>query len=104
LIIPAALAVAPVAGQAQTAMDVASLTVLDEVDLVDRDGAEIGDVEEGLIGPDGSLVAVVVEVGGFLEIGDEDRVIAVERLSFEDGDFVTDLTTEEIETMPEWDD
>ena len=33
-------------------------------------GEEAGEVEDLIIGPDGALQAVIVEVGGFLDIGD----------------------------------
>ena len=104
IVLPAALALAPAAVAAQTVVDVQSLTALDDVDVVTADGEEVGDVEEALIGADGSLAAVVVEAGGFLGIGDENRVLPLERLTWQNGDFVTDLASEDIEALPEWDD
>ena len=102
--LPATLALLPAAASAQTVVDVGSLTQLDEIDVVTSAGDEIGDVEAGLIGADGSLVAFVVEVGGWLGVGEEDRVIPLERLTFQNGDYVTDLAEDELEQMPEWDD
>lgn len=104
LAIPAALALAPAIASAQMVMDVSALTELEEVDILSADGSELGDVEYGLIGPDGNLAAVVVEVGGFLDIGDEDRVMPLDRLTWQDGNYVTDMTEEDIELLPAWDD
>ena len=104
LALPALLALAPAFASAQSVLDVNALYQIDDADLVNAAGEEIGDIEEGLLGPDGSLVALVVEVGGFLDIGDEDRVISVDQLSFADGNFVTELLVEELEMLPEWDD
>ncbi len=103
LILPAiALSFASAAG-AQS-VDVASLTSIDDIDVMTVAGENVGEIETALIGPDGSLVAVVVEAGGFLGIGDEERVLPIERLVFEDGDYTTDLTAEEVEALPTWDD
>ena len=104
LALPAALALLPAAASAQVILDVSQLVDLDEVDVITADGENIGGVEEALIGPDGDLVALVVEAGGFLGIGDENRVLPVDRLTFQDGNYVTDLTSEEMEALPHWDD
>ena len=103
-VLPAAIALSPAALSAQTVVDVASLVALDDIDVVSADGENIGDIEEALIGPDGTLAAVVVEAGGFLGIGDENRVLPIERLTFQDGNFVTDLVADDIESLPDWDD
>ena len=102
--LPAAIALSPAALSAQSVVDVESLVALEEIDVVTSDGENIGDVEDGLIGPDGTLSAVVVEAGGFLGIGDENRVLPMDRLTFQDGDFVTDLVADDIESLPDWED
>ena len=103
--LPAALiALLPVAAAAQSVVDVAALTALEDIDVVTAGGDEVGDVEDALIGDNGSIVALVVEVGGFIDIGGEDRVVPMDRLTFRNGDFVTDLTAQEAEALPEWDD
>lgn len=43
---------------------------IDEMEVYDVSGEEIGDVEDILIGPDGQVVAIIAEVGGFWDIGD----------------------------------
>jgi len=43
---------------------------IDEMEVYDQTGEEIGDVEDILIGPDGRVLAIVAEVGGFWDIGD----------------------------------
>lgn len=43
---------------------------IDEVDVVGAGGDEIGDVEDLIIGSDGRVIAVVAEIGGFIDIGD----------------------------------
>jgi hypothetical protein len=47
---------------------------------------------------------VVVEVGGFLGIGSDDVVIRLDQLRLEDNQLVTNMTKEQIEALPKWDD
>ena len=45
-------------------------TMFDETEVIGPEGEQIGDVENVLIGADGQIMSVVVEVGGFWDIGD----------------------------------
>jgi hypothetical protein len=100
----AALSLVAATASAQGIVDVSVLTSLEDIEINTVGGDEIGEIETALIGPDGSLVALVVEVGGFLGIGEEERVLPIERLVFENGEYTTDLTVEDVEAMPTWDD
>jgi hypothetical protein len=106
LTLPAiALALAlPVGAAAQTIMDVSTLTDMDDVDVMTAGGDSLGEIEAVLVDTDGNPVAVAVEVGGFLGIGDSDRVISMERLTWQEGNYTIDITEEEVEELPEWDD
>ena len=100
-----ALAVALPAGlAAQTILDVGSLTDIEEIDVVTADGESLGEIEAVLVDDSGRPAAVSVEVGGFLGLGDSDRVIPVDRLTFQDGDYTIDITRDEVENLPQWDD
>lgn len=80
------------------------LKSVEDIDVVDADGQKIGEVEEILIDEDGKPAAFHIEVGGFLDIGDEDVAVPLEALTYEDGSYVSKLTLEQIENLPEWDD
>ncbi|WP_349370168.1 PRC-barrel domain-containing protein [Salinarimonas sp.] len=43
---------------------------IDEYDVYGAAGEDIGDVEDVIVGADGSILAVVAEIGGFIDIGD----------------------------------
>lgn len=43
---------------------------IDEMEVYDVTGEEIGDVEDIIIGPDGRIASIVAEVGGLWDIGD----------------------------------
>ncbi len=103
-IVPAAALSLATAASAQSIIDTESLTSIDDIDVSTVGGENVGEIETALIGPDGSLVAMVVEAGGFLGLGDEERILPIERLVFENGTYTTDLTAEEIEALPTWDD
>ena len=48
----------------------------------DRQGNEVGEVEDILMHPDGTLTAIIVEAGGFLDIGDQHMRVAWEEIEF----------------------
>jgi PRC-barrel domain len=116
----AAFALAPLAVSAQT-KDVAvyqeaedddmmvqpfnlSVDDIEDMDLKTQAGDEIGEVEEVLVDGDGQPVAVAVEVGGFLGMGDHQAVVGLDQLTVMDDDLVTSLDKDAIEALPHWDD
>ncbi|MCO6187775.1 PRC-barrel domain-containing protein [Rhizobium sp. L1K21] len=58
-------------------------------------GEEIGDVEDLIVGSDGTLLALVAEVGGFWDIGDTHVSIPWNQVSFRDDGSLTVPVTEE---------
>lgn len=77
---------------------------LEDMDIVNAQGDSIGEVEEVLADAQGNIVAVTAEVGGFLGIGDREVVVSLEHLQLQGDRFMTNLTSEQLETMPRWDD
>jgi hypothetical protein len=76
---------------------------LEEADLVDHAGAEIGEVEQVLVGEDGQPAAITAEVGGFLGVGQKTVVIGLDRpLQLKDDALMTALTKEELGAMRTW--
>lgn len=79
---------------------------IEDMEVVGPDGTEIGEVNEVLVDAGGTVVAVTVEVGGFLGIGESEAVMLIDQLglSADRDDLVSSLTREQIEALPEWDD
>ena len=75
---------------------------LEDTDLVDQAGAEIGEVEQVLVGEDGQPAAITAEVGGFLGVGQKTVVIGLDRLQLKDDALMTALTKEELGAMRTW--
>ena len=93
----------PAVLSAQTIMDVNTLEEIEDVDVLTATGEDLGEVEAVLVNESGSPVAIVVEFGGFLGIGDSERVIPFDRVVWQDGNYVIDITEEDAELLPEWD-
>jgi sporulation protein YlmC with PRC-barrel domain len=72
--------------------------------VVGADGEGIGEVEDVLIDSTGRVVAVSVEAGGFLGMGDRDVIMQLDSLELRGDEFATTLTREEVEALPDWDD
>jgi hypothetical protein len=121
LLAASALALAPLAAAAQQSLDVTTLqeaedddlvvppfgiTVddIDDMDLMNADGEEIGEIEEVLLDAGGQPVAVSVEVDDFLGMGEREVVFGLDGLQLTDDDFVTSVDKATVEALPEWDD
>jgi hypothetical protein len=117
----AALVFAPLVVAAQHAVDITAyreaedddlvvqpfnLTIdqIEDMDLRGGGGEEIGEVDEVLIDAAGQPVAVTLEVGGFLGVGDREVVLGLDQLKLLDDQFVTDADKATIEALPDWED
>lgn len=75
---------------------------IDEMNIVDINGHEIGDVEKALVDRSGRIGALVVEVGGFLGLGEHEVAMPMDRLEFTKGGYMTRMSKAEIKNLPEW--
>jgi hypothetical protein len=116
----AALAMAPLAAAAQQDTNVAAykeadddMTVqpfersvddIEDMDLKTADGDDIGEIEEVLLDADGRPVALAVEVGGFLGVGDREVVLGLDEVELKDDDLVTTVDKATLEGLPDWED
>ena len=117
----AVLALAPLAAAAQQSLDVSGYKEAEDDDLVvqpfnlsvdqieDMDvktaaGEEVGDVEEVLTDASGQPVAVSLEVGGFLGIGEREVVVGLDQLQLANDEFVIDADKAMVEGLPDWKD
>ena len=74
------------------------------MDVKTAAGEEVGDVEEVLTDASGQPVAVSLEVGGFLGIGEREVVVGLDQLQLADDDFVIDADKAMVEGLPDWKD
>lgn len=78
-------------------------------ETLDDDWERIGDIDDIVLSMDGRLTGVVVEGGGFLDIGDDDVLIEMRDLRLirngaDDYNWVTNISQEQFEDMPEVED
>jgi len=85
-------------------LKVGDLTVddIDDMNVVNAQGEKIGEVEDVLVDPSGKPVAVTVEMGGFLGIGEKHYVLDIAKLTSKDKVLQTTLTKEQLQQQPEW--
>lgn len=75
---------------------------VEDITVVDPAGETIGEIDEVLGTADGTPIAVVVEAGGFLGIGEKDVIVDISRLSKNGDSVVLDMSKAEVEALPTW--
>ncbi len=74
----------------------------------DTNWESIGEVEDIILDPDGQVLGIVAEVGGFLGVGEHDVFLPLEELRIVQRDdewvFVTRYSQEQLESLPELED
>lgn len=79
---------------------------LDDKDVVNSAGDEIGEIDEIVLSKRDNQLYAVVEVGGFLGMGEKEVVIPLKELQMRDGKLwapLTASTQEQIKSLPEYD-
>lgn len=69
---------------------------------------KVGTISDVLMDRNGQVVAILGEIGGFLDIGDRDVILPLENVRFATGEdktysYITNLTEEELNNLPEVD-
>lgn len=77
---------------------------VENADIYGPTGERVAEIEEVLVNPQGEIVAVSAEVGGFVGIGDREVIVELGQLRREGDRFVTSLTQQQLEALPAWDD
>jgi hypothetical protein len=81
-----------------------SVDDIEDADLLNAAGEEIGEVEEVLVDADGRVAAIVVDVDGSPGIGDKEVIIGLDQLELRGDDLVTSLAREQLDGLPRWED
>lgn len=76
----------------------------EDTDILGSDGSRIGEVDEVLMTPEGEITAVSAEVGGFLGVNDKEVILAIDQLTQQGEDVTIDMTQDQVEALPAWDD
>ena len=82
----------------------ASVDQVEEMDIYDANGKKIAEVDSVLEDSAGEVKGVAIEYGGFLGFGEKGAIVTIDQLKTKDGSLVTDLTEEQLPTLPAWND
>lgn len=76
---------------------------VESADIYAADGEEIGDIEDVLMTPDGEIVGVSAEVGGFIGVGEKEVAFSLQSLVWDGERVIVRMTPEQIGALPSWD-
>jgi len=77
---------------------------IEDMDLKTAGGDEVGEVDEVLVDASGQPAALVIEVGGFLGVGERDVVLGLDQVELMDDELVTSADKATLEGLPDWED
>jgi len=81
----------------------ASVDKVEEMDIYDASGKKIAEVDSVLEDSNGEIKGVAIEYGGFLGFGEKGAILTLDQVkSKDDGSLVTELTEEQLPTLPAW--
>lgn len=75
---------------------------VEDMTIYSSGGDEVGEVEAVLVDGSGQPVAIAADVGGFLDLGERNVVIGLDRLSKGQDRLTVAMSKEEIEALPEF--
>lgn len=79
-----------------------SVDTVEEMDVYDANGNQIGEVDAVLQDKNGEIKGVAVEYGGFLGFGEKGAIVTLDQLKLKDGTLITELTEDQLSQQPEW--
>ena len=80
----------------------ASVDVVEDMDIFDANGKKIAEVDAVLEDSNGEIKGVAIEYGGFLGFGDKGAILTLDQVKAQDGKLITDVTEEQLTTLPAW--
>ena len=83
------------------------VTTMIDADVRNHEGEHVGEIQNVLMGTDAQISAIVLEVGGFLGIGEKSVALAATRFAIERDEeggfvFVVDADDDELDDAPEF--
>jgi hypothetical protein len=80
----------------------ASVDKVENMDIFDANGKKIAEVDSVLEDSNGEIKGVAIEYGGFLGFGEKGAIVTFDQLKQKDGNLTTELTEEQLPTLPAW--
>jgi hypothetical protein len=83
--------------------DATFLQSAEDMDVVTADGDKIGEIEEILVDNTGVPAGFLLEIGGFLGLGESDVSVPLDALSWDGTAYVSKMTVEQLEALAPFD-
>jgi len=80
----------------------ASVDAVEDMDIYDANGKKIAEVDAVLEDASGEIKGVAVEYGGFLGFGEKGAILTLDQVKTQDGKIITEVTEEQLPTLPAW--
>ena len=80
----------------------ASVDKVEAMDIYDANGKKIAEVDSVLEDSNGEIKGVAIEYGGFLGFGEKGAILTLDQVKTQDDRLVTELTEEQLPTLPAW--
>jgi sporulation protein YlmC with PRC-barrel domain len=90
------------AGPVETRDDTYMQSV-DDTNVVTASGEKIGEIDEILVDSDGKPAGFVIDMGGLLDLGDNDVAVPLGALSWNGMEYVSKMTEEQLKKLKPWD-
>lgn len=111
LVAIAALVAAPLAAQdaeegsagPKDRRDATHFVRVGDIPVVTAEGEVIGDINEILIDSEGQPAGFLIEMGGFLDLGDTDVAVPLGSLQWNGAEYVSKMTEEQLKNLRPWD-
>jgi hypothetical protein len=82
----------------------ATVDTVEDMDIYDANGKKIAEVESVLEDSNGEIKGLAIEYGGFLGFGESDAIVTIDQVKQKDGNLVTEMTAEQLPSLPVWKD
>ena len=80
----------------------ATVDKVEAMDIYDANGKKIAEIDSVLEDKNGDIKGFAIEYGGFLGFGEKGAVVTLDQVKLKDGNLVTELTEDQLSTLPAW--
>ena len=79
------------------------LQSVDDTKVVNANGEKIGEIDEILVDADGKPAGFLIDMGGLLDLRDDDVAVPLEALEWNGKEYVSKMTEEQLKNLQPWD-
>ena len=80
----------------------ATVDKVEDMSIYDANGKKIAEVDSVLEDKDGTIKGIAIGYGGFLGFGEKGAILTFDQVKSKDGNLTTELTEDQLPTLPAW--